>query len=631
MLLLAVVLGLSWGCGPEPAPPAPTVTAGEVTAAVDATTPPHTEPGPTHPTNGGPAQPMNVGPSGRPSAPAAVRSVVLVTLDTTRADALGCYRDDDLGHTPRLDALAAESLVFERARTVAPLTLPAHASMMTGLWPPAHGVRDNGLRALPQAASTLAERASAAGLDTAAFVAAIVLDPMFGLDQGFDVYDAPDRAGEPAGVQTSGQILQRPAPAVVDAALEWLATHDPERRFFLWVHLFDPHLPYEAPAELNAVAGGDPYLAEVALADREVGRLVDGLVARGLLDETLLLVVGDHGEGHGDHQELTHSVFVYDSTLRVPFLVRYPDGYRAGERSDRAVSVADVQPTALAALGLEAGDVDGRSLFGAVVPEDRGVYFESYYGFLTYGWSPLAGWARRDAKYVHSTAPELFDLGADPTEARNLFGTGELEVEPFTRALEQVASRSPLDDGDAGGAVDEQMIAALEALGYVTGTEPPDGIPHPLAESDRASPAARRLELRRLQEATWFGDRGHTDEAIRRYQALYEDFPGNPAVLDGLAAYLIRARRHAEALPYLRAYLATGVERARVHNNLGSCLEATGDPEQALLHYRRALAIDPLAANALHNAARLCRELGLDEEAAEYEARLGSGSASESR
>lgn len=538
-----------------------------------------------------------------------VQSVVLVTLDTTRADALGCYRDDDLGHTPRLDALARESLVFDRARTVAPLTLPAHASMMTGLWPPAHGVRDNGLRPLPSAAVTLAERAREAGLQTAAFVAAVVLDPLFGLDQGFEVYDAPSRADEQPGAQVSGTMLQRPAGEVLDAALAWLAARDAKRPFLLWVHLFDPHRPLAAPEEFVSLAGGDPYLAEVAVVDRAVGRLLAALAADGVLDETLVLVVGDHGESQGEHGEETHGVYCYESTLRVPFLVRYPDGHRAGERSTGAVSVADVQPTVLAALGLAGGeDVDGLSLYRTPVPSGRGVYFESYYGFLNYGWSPLAGWARADVKYLHSATPELFDLRTDAAESQNLFGAPEQESASFERELESASVRTPLH-ADEHGAAHAELQRALEQLGYATAAEPDAVLPGPLEPTQRPSPLARRGEFRRLQEALWYGDRGHSGQAIQRLEVLVESAPANPAVREALASYLIQQRRHAEALTHLLAAQQLGVERPSLHNNLGVCLEATGEPERALLHYRRALALDPHEPDALRNAARLAREL----------------------
>src|SRR6185503_9303787 len=242
------------------------------------------------------------------------RSALLVTLDTTRADALSCYGNRE-PTTPVLDSLAKDGVAFDAAHTVMALTLPAHTSMLTGLAPLRHGLRDNGVAALPEAAQTIAARAHAAGIDTAAFVSSVVLDDDFGLDQGFDVYSVPVRRG--ATERAHG--AERPARATIDAALAWLAGRDSARPFFLWVHLYDPHHPY-TPSAPFAERFSSPYLGEVAAMDHELGRLFDDLRARGLLERTFVLALADHGEAFGEHGELTHGTYCYETTLHVPLI-----------------------------------------------------------------------------------------------------------------------------------------------------------------------------------------------------------------------------------------------------------------------------------------------------------------------
>ncbi|MCB9914602.1 MAG: sulfatase [Planctomycetes bacterium] len=377
---------------------------------------------------------------------------MLVTLDTTNPGALGCY-SGRAGLTPHLDALAAEGVLYENARSVAPLTLPSHASMMTGLWPPRHTLRDNGLRALPESAETLAEAARARGYQTAACVAAVVLGESYGLDQGFDVYDAPHGAGP-----GHGHVLERSSAEVTAAALRWLDGRDRARPFFLWVHYFDAHAPYDPAPEFlaRAQALGEArfpaYLGEVAQVDDAVGALLARLRAEGLLEHTLVAVVGDHGESLGRHGEPTHSLLAYDATIRVPLLLRYPDGYRAGERSAEFVSVADVAPTLLEALDLAPGGaLDGRSLYRRAVPPGRGVYFESSYGWLNYGWSPLSGWASAEGTYLHSSAPELFP-GPAGTRGEERWAAEPALAARLLAALEAATAGPAL--ADDGAAVD---------------------------------------------------------------------------------------------------------------------------------------------------------------------------------
>ncbi len=542
---------------------------------------------------------------------------LLVTLDTTRADALSCY-GNPAPTTPRLDALANEGLLFERARTTAPITLPAHASMLTGLYPPRHTLRINNARALPPAAVTLAERARERGIETAAFLAAVVLDPAFGLDQGFDHYDAPVR-----GVGgTSSAYAERAADAVVDAFLGWYRRRERAQPFLAWVHLFDAHRPYSPPPGFAERVGGDPYLGEVAAMDHALGRLLDELARSGELDRTWIVVVGDHGEALGQHGELTHSLTCYEPTLRVPLLVRAPDGRRAGERSKAVVSVVDVFPTLIAALDLgSSGDVDGVDLMGPG-PEDRpGVYFESYSGLLNHGWSPLAGWADAQGKYVHSAAPELFDPIADPGETTDLLTADGARTESYRRRLAEL-SRLPTLAIEGIDTDTEALMAELERLGYAASGSEAGPLPDPLDECDRPSPHARMAEAYAMGQAAALGDAGELEEGADALRLILDGNPHNLWARRYLGTYLLALDRPGEAEPHFRALLEAGAERAATVNSLGVCLEKRGEDAAALLHYRRAASLDPRHRPAVENVQALLERLGRKEEARTWRARL---------
>ncbi len=534
-----------------------------------------------------------------PEPAAAPGCAVLITLDTTRWDAMG-FLGAETGATPHLDALARESVVYPWARTSAPVTLPAHASMLTGLYPPRHTVRENHLMALPAEAETLAERARAAGLRTGAFVAAAVLDRAFGLDQGFEVYDQPERDAD----DPEANFAERPAARVVAAARRWRAGLADDANYFLWVHLFDPHAPYR-PAEPFARRAPTPYLGEVAAMDAAVGDLLADLRARGDLDRGVVLVVADHGEALGDHGEPSHGTFVYDVTMRVPFLVRHPGARRGGARVAAAVSVADVYPTLVDALDLgPPGDVDGTSLYRGDPAPERGVYFESYEGYIKYGYAPLAGWADAGVKYVHGSRPELYAPQADPLEARDLAAERADEHERFRRALASQLARPPLEPAPALGA-DDELLRNLESLGYAaSGTSTPE-LPSPLEPTQRPSPHARAAELEAFLAATSLGRRGRFAEAVRGLEEVVQSNPRHAAALDYMAFFLMQMQRHEEAAERLERALRLAPERPNTLYNLGVCRERAGRADEALQLYRRALALDPGHVGARRDAARL--------------------------
>ena len=333
-------------------------------------------------------------------------SVLLVTLDTTRADHMGAYGYQGI-ETPTFDRLAREGVLFEHAESAAPLTLPAHSSIFTGLFPPEHGVRDNGGFFLAPSQVTLAERLKAAGLETGGFVGAYVLDHRWGINQGFDTYfDDFDLSKVKAMSLAS---IQRPANEVADHVIDWL-NHTGDHRFFGWAHFYDAHTPYDPPEPFKSRYPGHPYVGEIAFVDSQVGRLIDWLEAHHRLDRTIVVVMGDHGESLGDHGEAAHGFFIYQSTIRVPFVIRAPFALTRGRRVADVVRSVDVMPTILDLLGLPLhGKVEGKSLVplmtGATREMGLEAYSEAVYPRYHFGWSDLRALHVGRYKYIEAPRP----------------------------------------------------------------------------------------------------------------------------------------------------------------------------------------------------------------------------------
>ena len=389
--------------------------------------------------------------------PARPLSVVLITLDTTRADRLSPYGLTNAS-MPHLERLAREGVVFDRAYSVAPLTLPAHATLLTGLLPPGHGVRDNADAALAETHTTLAELLSARGYRTGAFVGSVVLGADRGLAQGFEVYGSV----EPRGVLS--QSLQRRGDAVVSDALDWLETAG-DSDFFLWTHFYDPHAPYDPPEPFGSTHV-DPYIGEITFADAQIGRLLDALDRRGWFKRTIVIVVGDHGESLGEHGEPTHGLLVYDAVLRVPLIVRAP-AVEARRVADLA-SLTDVFPTIVELLGLPIHSSDGWSLVPALRGDAgpaRGLYAESLYG-LRFGAEPSLTLRDERYKLISGRHTELYDLARDPFETRNIAQErGSLAGAMRTR-LDAVAGKLPARGDRADRGVPRDLRDRLAALGY---------------------------------------------------------------------------------------------------------------------------------------------------------------------
>jgi arylsulfatase A-like enzyme len=422
-------------------------------------------------------------PAARPTAvapePTAIRNVILISLDTTRADAVSCGGGPESG-SPNIAALARDGVVFERAYAPAPVTLPSHASLLTGRVPTAHGVFDNGRYALAAHHTTLAEVFRERGFNTAAFVSALVMESKFGLDQGFDTYDDE--------IDESAVIGERRGDVTTGRAIEWLEAHRGEENF-LFLHLFDPHAPYEAPEPFASRArdlyrGAPEYLqayaAEVAFADHCVGLLVRKLQELGLYDSSLICVTADHGESLGEHGENTHGYFIYNSTVKVPLVFKVP-GATPGARVPEAVGLIDIPPTLLSLTGASLGrEIEGRDLAGrlrgsgAVAPE-RAIVSLSVEP-RKYGGSSLLGIIAGDHKYIRAPRSELYNLAEDPTESRNRVNVEPRRADELRGLLQLEVERSASPETPREQlSVDADTLGMLESLGYVvagTGDDP---------------------------------------------------------------------------------------------------------------------------------------------------------------
>ena len=560
-------------------------------------------------------------------------NVLFVTVDTLRADRLPAYGRKDV-RTPALDGLAARAAVFERAYSTTPLTLPAHTTIFSGTYPLRHGVRDNGGFVVPAELPLLAERFRARDYQTAAFVAAFVLDSRWGLDRGFDVYH-DDFDTRKANLVSIGDI-ERPGGEVVDAALAWLDGRNGSRPYFLWVHLFDPHAPYAPPPPFSQEYANAPYLGEIAYVDAQLARLF----ARAG-ENTAIVFAGDHGEsfGEGEHEEIGHGMFVYQETLRVPLFIASPNGGRGRVRDVRrpeVVSLADIAPTLVELAGLEPlSGMQGASLVPLLAGRPgwtgRPAYAETLYPFYHFGWSPLATIQDGKWKLIESSDPELYDLEADPGETRNLATTDRDRYLDLRRRFSSLTSAWARDQLSARRAEDPEAARKLASLGYLTGGSDDS----PVEGGALVSPRAKVGLYNRLNAARSITDRARLPEAERALREILVEDPGIVDARIALAGVLLKTRRDAEAIPYLkeaarrrpsdatlvvtlalaqsvaegraaaettlRQAIDTGHPDSRYYLLLGSLAERDGDRAAADRWNARAVELEPRSAS-LHSA-----------------------------
>jgi choline-sulfatase len=512
--------------------------------------------------------------SGTEAAAAKPTAIVLVTIDTLRADRVGAY-GWRAARTPAIDALAARGVRFDRAYAAAPITLTSHASLLTGLNPPKHGARHNGMR-LRADVPTLAELLHARGFATGAFVAAFPLDRRFGLNRGFDVYsDALPRGpdGRPRN--------ERPGREVVDEALAWLAKRDSNAPFFLWVHLFEPHAPYEGDPARPA---SDRYDDEIAKADAQVGRLVQAVT-----DSTLVILAGDHGEAFGEHGEIGHSVFIYDTTLRVPLVIAGVPRV-ATHAIGGPVSLVDVVPTILELTGAPNAKTDGQSLAVALTtgetPGARPIYAESFAPLLDFGWSPLRSLRIDDLKYIAAPKPELYDITRDAGETRNVISEHVDTAKTMAERIDR-ADAEGVPAATAAAPADAESQARLRSLGYLAGapsrTQPATNTSGAQAQAMRPDPKDRIALASRIAEVT----SGELQGAALRaaLERLVRDDPKNGQMQMRLGFVLQEAGDCRAAMPHFEAAIKAAVPSADPQLGLAECLIAAGQHAAA----RRAL------------------------------------------
>jgi arylsulfatase A-like enzyme/Flp pilus assembly protein TadD len=570
-------------------------------------------------------------------------NLLVVTLDTMRADRIGAY-GYEAAKTPHLDDLARRGVRFESVYTPVPLTLPAHCSIFTGRYPLGHRVRDNGTFFLGESETTLAEMMKAGGFDTYAVIASFVLLSKFGLDQGFSVYDDSLNAGE----LLHNFYSEIAADAVYKKFARWLAKRGQEK-FFAWVHLYDPHAPYDPPDDFRRGDSlSDLYDGEVAYADAYVGKIIEDLEERKMLENTLVVIVGDHGEAFGEHREYGHSVFCYEENLRVPLIFYnarlFPEGLTVKDR----ISLIDILPTLLEIYGMDVPpSVQGKS-FAPLLKSDgekkeRFYYLESMYGKESLGWAPLTGIIDGPYKYISLPDPELYDLSSDPREKNNLFS----QKEETARSLDEKLKRCVLEYSESGDESRRELTAEdrrrLDSLGYISSfsekrgkaLDPKKGIMlqerfnEVNDEIERGNLEGAEKELRSIATGNPEIKMPQYYELLAKVYELKSDplgvidtwkeavdvFPGNSQFKATLGFKLFQSGRWEEAEKLGRRIVEVDARSSQGFILLGSIEEERHNSPEALQYFEKAAALEPNNVQLKISLARSLAGIGEQEKA----------------
>jgi len=558
-------------------------------------------------------------------------NVILVTLDTTRADHLACYGYSGV-KTPALDALAGRGVLFEQCASSSPLTLPSHSTIMTGMYPTYHGVRLNGNTALSDEQTTIAEMLAGRGYQCGAFIGAFVLDGRWGLKQGFQHYDDSFDLKKYKHLDLGG--VQRPGNEITDAALAWLEGRK-DKPFFAWVHYYDPHTPYEPPepffSEYNTGIAGR-YDGEIAFMDSQIGRLESWLEAKGLIKNTIVVLIGDHGEGLGSHGEGTHGYFIYDYAVHVPFLVVTPLKGLSGVRVSSQVRAADVFPTVMELVGAAmTADVNGRSLvpvmFNPKEPDLGPAYSESMAPNLQFGWAPLRALRTARFKFIDAPRPELYDLAKDRAEESDV----QDRYPDQALAMKKELDRLVLETGRGAPVpqtanLDKETVEKLAALGYIgapvapkrtgeKGTSAPADPKDKLVifESiqragemimqDKYAQAAELLEKSLKEEpnipqallllATSYVELGKREEAKVRLDLILKDNPESVQALISLANILLAEQKNEDVIALCRRAISLDDRNNQAHTLIGEVYMGEEKYSAALPYLEKAVEIQP--------------------------------------
>jgi len=506
-------------------------------------------------------------------------NVIVITLDTTRADRLPSYGCQDVV-TPTLDAFAARGVRFEKCYAQTPLTLPSHTTLMTGTLPLFHGIRDNGGFFVPEKLKTMAELFKDKGYETGAFIAAYVLDSKWGLNQGFDTYF--DKFDLSKFKRVSLGTVQRPANEILDQALPWLEERK-AKRFFAWLHLYDPHTPYEPPPPYDKLYANRPYLGEIAFADSEIGRLWGWLQSNGLLEKTFIIFAGDHGESLGEHEEQSHGFFVYQAAIHVPLIVVTPFPKLQGVVSPEVTTLADVLPTVCDMAGLPVpAEVQGKSLlpafFGRRRKETPLAYSETYYPRFHYGWSDLKSVQDGRYKLILAPVPELYDVVADPREEKNLVYLEKKVYENLNAEAEAFIARAGRNAYEVDvSKVDEETREKLSALGYVGSFTDPAK----LKGKKLANPKEKITVFNELSRAREMGFDGKADEAIRIIKGIIATDPDVTEAYFSIGNILFQDRKFPEAIGYFTQVLDRKPDDSFAAINIALAFEGMGRYDEA--------------------------------------------------
>jgi arylsulfatase A-like enzyme/Flp pilus assembly protein TadD len=577
------------------------------------------------------------------AASAANFNLLLVTVDTVRADHIGAYGYGKI-ETPNFDRLASQGVRFGMAESPVPLTLPAHATILSGLLPFRHGVRNNGAERFPEEPATLATRLAASGYRTGAFIGAFVLDRRFGLARGFDRYDDDIPRERAADLDA-----ERPGRIVTDRALAWLAEKS-EKPFFAWVHLYDAHAPYAPPEPFRTRYADRPYDGEIAEVDAQLGRLLAELDRQGVAERTVVVVVGDHGEELGEHGELTHGLLLYEPSLHVPLLLRVPGILPNGWVVETPVSLVDLAPTLAALLerplpATASRPLDGRDLSAQLrqrhEPAAEDLYAESLYG-TCFGWSPVFALRRGAMKYIAAPRPELYNLSRDPGESSNLEARLADEGKELASRLAALAQSG--GKAAAPAEMDAEARSRLLSLGYLAGAslgssaatkgkDPKDAVVllRAFEEAHATLVAGQFAEARTLYEKLVAADpdnpvfvaqlaetcrrAGDYERAVALYRKAVAIAPQDRDARYNLAVTLQEAGRGDEAFEALQAAIRLDPRRPEAHNALGIALAFRGDLEGARQQLAQAVELDPHNSRAFNNLGNVLRDLKRPEEA----------------
>ncbi len=517
---------------------------------------------------------------------------LILTIDTLRADHVGAY-NDSVDYTPAMDKLARSSIVFDRAYTPVPFTLPAHCSLLTGLYPPRHGVRDNGPFRLGTEVITLAEIAQQNGFRTTAFVSAFPVDSSFGLDQGFELYDDAYISQESIAIFI---YSERPADETMEQAIQWIKSAA-DSRWLMWIHLFDPHLPYTPPQRL-VQKYGNLYNSEIAFADEQIGKLHQLLESQGLLEETLFIITADHGEGLGDHGEETHGTFIYNTTVHIPLFIHQPAVLKH-RRSQEAVSLVDIMPTVIDWFGWKEPSIqDGLSLKDHLLKDSslphRPLYLETLTNTYTRRWAPVRGIIEENMKLVDLPLPELYNLKTDFQEKNNIARTSPKLWEKYFNSYHNTIDKLQVarKEKTSLAPLSSEERAKLRSLGYLSGTVPPT--------KDFSTYSVPEKDPKNLLHVASAFDKGMIAvmegkpmEAIQWFEQAISLQPDFSAAYMQLAMTYNTAGETAKGIKILEKAVEMNIDNNDIRKNLGLYLQKIGEIDRSIQTLENALKFYP--------------------------------------